>query len=75
MRRPQIWEDLQTTEIPEARIDTNTTTVDSFLMRIHFLKCYLTETERAALLESASRQRGTGVGFTLPRFKRSKDKR
>ena len=39
----QIWEDLQTTTIPEARIPTKLTDPDCFLMAIKFLKCYPTE--------------------------------
>jgi hypothetical protein len=38
----QIWEDLQTTMIPKARIDGKAC-VDSFLMAILFLKLYPTE--------------------------------
>ena len=47
----QIWEDLQTTDIPEARIDARKDCVDSFLMAIHFLKCYPKEGERAAIFK------------------------
>jgi hypothetical protein len=38
----QMWEDLQTTPIPEARLDGNEC-VDSFLMTIYVLKEYPTE--------------------------------
>jgi hypothetical protein len=40
----QIWEDLQTTEIEDARIDAATAKngLQHFLMAIHFLKCYPT---------------------------------
>jgi hypothetical protein len=40
----QIWEDLQTTEIEEAKISgaAANTGLDYFLMSIHFLKCYPT---------------------------------
>lgn len=47
----QIWEDLQNTNNPEARIDaTNKRIVnlDSFMMTIHFFKCYPTEAQLAA---------------------------
>jgi hypothetical protein len=43
----QIWEDLQTTLIPEACLETNMVDADSYLMGIHFLKCYATEDELA----------------------------
>lgn len=44
----QIWEDLQTTAIQEARVDARTTTIDHFLMSLHFLKCYPKESKLAA---------------------------
>jgi hypothetical protein len=47
----QIWEDFQTTEIPEARIGPKMMDVDAFLMGIHFLKCYPSECERAGLFK------------------------
>jgi hypothetical protein len=52
----QIWEDLQTTEIPEARID-NVTALDLvfFLMTINFLKCYTTEAQLAATFQVCER--------------------
>ena len=45
----QIFEDLQTTDIPEARIITTKpgVTLDNFLLAIHFLKVYPTR-ERSA---------------------------
>jgi hypothetical protein len=46
-----IWEDLQTTEIAEARIDDFKTNADQFLMAIHFLKCYPTEAQLAGLFQ------------------------
>jgi hypothetical protein len=46
----QIWEDLQTTDLPEARI-TDDATVDLFLTGIHFLKIYPTENERSGLFK------------------------
>ncbi len=42
----QIWEDLQTTENPEARISEKAS-ADLFLQGMHFLKCYPKETERS----------------------------
>lgn len=41
----QVWEDLQTTAILQARIDATKSDADSFLMAVHFLKCYPTEDE------------------------------
>ena len=43
----QIWEDLQLTRIPEARIDTRTVISRHFMMAIYFLKCYPTEAQLA----------------------------
>jgi hypothetical protein len=44
----QIWEDLQTTDVPEARIDTKKDlNVDNFLAAVNFLKSYRTEVERS----------------------------
>ena len=47
----QIWEDLQTTTIPEARIDIKKTDPVSFLMGVHFLKRYPTEHEQAGIFK------------------------
>jgi hypothetical protein len=44
----QLWEDLQTTAIPEARVDARTTTIDYFLMSLYFLKCYFKIGEKTA---------------------------
>jgi hypothetical protein len=44
----QMWEDLQTTAVQEARVDARTTTIDHFLMSLHFLKCYPRESKLAA---------------------------
>jgi hypothetical protein len=45
----QIWEDLQTTVILEARIDDKMADADNYLMSIHFLKCYPTEVEQGGI--------------------------
>ena len=45
----QIWEDLQTTDIDEARLDVEPAkhrSMDNFLYALHFLKRYDTEPER-----------------------------
>lgn len=47
----QIFEDLQTTEIAEARVDPKTLCIDSYLMAIHFLKCYPTENRQSGLFK------------------------
>ena len=44
----QIWEDLQTTAIPDAQIDNVNADLSMFLMSIHFLKGYATEAVLAA---------------------------
>ena len=47
----QMWEDLQTTTIPEARIDSQKMDPDSFLMAIHFLAHYPTEQEQTGIFK------------------------
>ena len=46
----QIWEDLQTSDIPEARIDTATAkgnvSIEKLLWAFHFLMRYPTETQQ-----------------------------
>ena len=46
----EIWEDLQTSPFPEARIITDAVFVylDSFLLAVFFMKCYPTEAQLAA---------------------------
>ena len=41
-----IWEDLQTTEILEARVEKKDINIEHFLMAMHFLKTYPKEYER-----------------------------
>ena len=52
----QIWEDLQNTGIPVARIN-NVTAIDLvyFFMALHFLKCYITEAHLAATFQLCER--------------------
>ena len=45
----QIWEDLQRTNHPEARIDTKVIHVDAFLMGIFFLRNYQTEIQLSSV--------------------------
>ena len=46
----EIWEDLQTSPIPEARIitDAGFVNLDSFMLAIFFMTCYPTEAQLAA---------------------------
>jgi hypothetical protein len=50
-----IFEDLQMTQIPEARVDPKTLCVESFLMAFHFLKCYPTENQLSGLFKICER--------------------
>jgi hypothetical protein len=47
----EIWQDIQTSLIPEAQITTDAVFVnlDSFLLAICFLKCYCTEAHLAGM--------------------------
>ena len=51
----QIWEDLQRTVHPEARINTRALHVDAFLMGIFFLRTYQTETQLSSLFNVCER--------------------
>jgi hypothetical protein len=50
-----IFEDLQTTEIAEARVDAKSLCVNAFLMSLHFLKCYPTENQRSGIFQICKR--------------------
>jgi hypothetical protein len=43
----KIWEDLQTTTVPEAKIDTKKCKLDHFLLAMNFIKMYPTEKQQA----------------------------
>jgi hypothetical protein len=45
----EIWEDLQTTEVEEARVPTKDLNIHFFLMAMHHLNCYPTEVERETM--------------------------
>jgi hypothetical protein len=45
----ELWVDLQSTNLPLARISGKDVNVNMFLMAMHFLKCYQTEKERSLL--------------------------
>lgn len=47
----EIFEDLQMTQIAEAYVDPKLLFVDSFLMALHFLKCYPTENQLSGLFK------------------------
>jgi hypothetical protein len=51
----EIFEDLQMTEIDEARVDAETLCVDSFLLALHFIKCYHTENQMSGLFKICER--------------------
>ena len=62
----QIWEDLQTTDIEEARLDIDPKyrSCNNFLMALHFLKRYDTEPERESRWQTSDRYlRDTGWYF------------
>ena len=59
----QIWEDLQTTEIPEARIDKKTMDLNYFLMWLRFLKRYPTECELAGTFKICEKTARTWAWF------------
>jgi len=46
-----IWEELQTTNNLQARIDASKTSISLFFMVMHFLKCYPTENVLLALFK------------------------
>ena len=45
----EMFADLQTTDTPGARLDVNKIDINCFLMALHFLRCYPTETQREAI--------------------------
>jgi len=59
----QIWEDLQTMEIPEARIDKKTMDLNYFLMGLRFLKRYPTECELAGTFKICEKTARTWAWF------------
>ncbi len=46
-----IWEDLQTTEVEDAQVSVEDLNVRYFLMAMHHLKRYVTESEREAIFD------------------------
>ena len=50
-----IWEDLQTTEVEEARIPAEHLKVEYFLMAMHHLKRYPTEIKREGMFDILSK--------------------
>lgn len=47
----KVWEDIQTTDIPEAKVNEDQLDRDHFLMALHHLKRYPTELEREPLFD------------------------
>lgn len=69
----QLWEDLQTTSVDEARIEpTQQKDVDYYLMAIHFLACYPKENEAEGQLKVSDRTWRYWVWFYLKRIRRLK---
>jgi hypothetical protein len=71
----QIWEDLQTTGIQEASIAGHKTDSACFLLAIHFLKAYPTETEQAGVFrvcEKTARKWGWFFAGKIQALKGSK---
>jgi hypothetical protein len=51
----QMWEDLQFTNVPEAKINATKVDADCFLMAIHFLACHPNEKQREGLFKICDR--------------------
>jgi len=47
----ELWTDLQKTTIKKARININEVDVDSFLLGLHFLRCYPTNDQQEGLFK------------------------
>jgi hypothetical protein len=58
-----IWEDLQTTEVEEARVPVEDLNVQFFLMAMHHLKRYPTEGEREAIFDISKKWGRNKVWF------------
>lgn len=68
----KIWEDLQTLPIPEAHIDSREgqfINLDNFLLAMHFLKCYPTETQLAASFKVCEKTAGKCSWFFAQRVR------
>jgi len=63
-----IWEDLQTTEVEEAQVPVNDLNVEYFLMAMHHLKRYVTESEREAIFDISKKWGREKVWFYMRRF-------
>jgi hypothetical protein len=70
-----IFEDLQMTQLPDARVDPQTLCVESFLMAFHFINVTPPKINSLAFSKSARRQLESGVGSMPKRFKHSKKRR
>jgi len=47
----QIWEDPQTTNIPDAWVSVDMACINSYLLALHFLKTYPTKTQQAGVFK------------------------
>jgi len=47
----ELWSDLQTTTVPGARIDASEVDVESFLLGLHFLRCYPTNDHQEGMFK------------------------
>jgi hypothetical protein len=62
----QIWEDLHTTNNPEAHISEKAT-ADSFLQRMHFVKLYPKKSERAGTSKECQKTAPRWVWYFIPK--------
>ena len=65
----EVWKDLQTTSIEEARISPSVIRLKYFFMGLHTLRKYPTEIEREAIFDISIRHDVTRVGLTFGKFK------
>lgn len=64
----KIWNDLQTTTIPEARVEPKDLDLTYFFMSLHFLKCYPLEDEREALFDISPKTGREKVWFWVEKI-------
>ena len=70
-----IWKDLQTTEIPEAKVIGNGSNLHYFFMSLHFLKCYPTENVLSGTFQVCNRIVGDMAWVFVKKFKRPRQQR
>jgi hypothetical protein len=64
----ELFVDLQTTDVDDARIDPDDISVKYFLMSIHFLKCYPTESQLACMFGPTEKTCRTWIKFYVERI-------